>query len=117
MEKLFTSGYSPFVLLGIGLAVGFYVMPEDLQKIAATVGMAGLGIGMTKQVIMQYQNGRCGIHWLFVVIMFCATVLRGTYMIRTEQYWLAIPDIYGVLLLGISLLQLVGYLIKKLPAT
>lgn len=113
MEKFFTSSYSTPMLLVLGLIVGLSVVPEHLQKVAAGVGMIGLGIGMTKQVIMQYHSGKVGIHWTLNATMFFAVVLRAIYMLRTGQYWLAGPDIYGALMAGAIQLQLAGYLLKK----
>lgn len=113
MEKLFTSSVSPFVLLFVGLGIGISLATENLQQVAAGVGMTGLALGMTKQAVMQYKNGKCGVHWILNTIMLVALVLRGAYMVRTGQYWLAIPDIYGVVVMGFLQLQLAGLFLKK----
>src|SRR3989344_225382 len=114
MKKFFTSHYSPFVLIVAGIVIGLSMMPERLQQVAATVGMTGLVLGMTKQAIMQYRSGKSGIHWMLNTIMLFAIVLRGVYLVRTGQYWLAIPDVYGALMMGILQLHLAGHLLKKL---
>ena len=116
MKRFFTSGYSPFVLVLLGLLIGLNVIPEHLQKLAAVVGMVGLGVGMTAQVIMQYKEGKCGVHWIVCAVMLFAIVLRGVYLARTGQYWLAIPDIYGALVISVIQLQLAGYFLMKQPS-
>src|SRR3990172_7501413 len=108
MEKFFRSRYASFVLVAVGLAVGLSVAAEYLQPLIATVGMIGLAFGMTKQVIMQYHTGKVGIHWTLNTIMFFAIVLRAVYMVRTEQYWLAVPDVYSIFIFGIVQFQLAG---------
>lgn len=113
MKRFLTSGYSPLIILAVGLIVGVALIPDNLQKVAAAVGMAGLALGMTKQAWMQYKNGKVGVHWTLNTLMFLAITLRGIYMVRTGQYWLAIPDVYGSLVIGAIQFQLAVYLLKK----
>ena len=113
MQKFFTGAHSIFLLCAAGIVIGVNIDPDMLQRVAASVGMTGLFIGMTKQAIKQYHDGKCGVHWILNTLMHFAVVLRGIYFLRTNQYWLAAPDIYGIFIMGIIQLQLAGYFLKK----
>ncbi len=113
MQKFFLKPYTVIILLAVGAGTGISLETFPLQKIAAAIGMTGLVLGMTKQAIMQYQNGKCGVHWVLNTLMLSAVILRCIYFLRTSQYWLAVPDAYGIVIMSVIQLQLAGYLLKK----
>lgn len=115
MEKFFTSVYAPFLLLYVGLHMGIALTVDHLQASIATVGIAGIGVGMTFQIWKHYREGRCGVHWVVNTIMLVVVVMRSVYFIRTGQTLLAIPDVYTAFIMSIIQLQLAGYLLKKQP--
>lgn len=117
MRKFFTSKYSTVFMVVAAIIISISInSTAKLQFIVAAVGMAGLLLGMTKQMHMQYVNGKCGVHWMLNSLMFFAITMRAVYMVRTGQYWLAIPDIYGSIIMGIIQLQLAGFFLKKQTA-
>ena len=113
MEKFFISRYSTFILIVVGLCVGLSTPLANLQIIAATVGMSGLVVGMTNLAVRQYREGKTIVPWVLNTLMLVAVVLRGVYLLRTGQYWLAIPDVYGIFIMSVVQLQLAGCLLRK----
>ncbi len=110
--KFFKVG-APFFLISLALVALFFGEPQLLYRAAGIFAMGGVVLGLSRQVIKQYRDGRVGIHWLLNTLFGSAMLFRGCYLFATGQSLLAIPDAIGVLITTIIHFQLCGYLLKK----
>lgn len=84
-------------------------MEKLLGSITMFFAITMVVIALPSQIHKNYQEKKCGLSLLMVVLPFAVYVSRACYAVLISSWYIAVPDFIGVILSALLLMQFCIY--------